>query len=86
MIAKVQLWGWTSTHQMTLNGKRDGFSLEDFEACARSAGMKRGRAATILEEVHSAVKRWPQFAAEAQLTEAWRNQIQQTQRGSFPRT
>jgi len=77
---------WTSTHQMTLNGKRDGFSLEDFEACARSAGMKRGRAATILEEVHSAVKRWPQFAAEAQLTEAWRNQIQKTHRLSFLRT
>ncbi len=77
---------WTSTHQMTLNGKRDGFSLEDFETCARSALMKRGRAATILEEVHSAVKRWPEFAAEAQLTEGWRNQIQKTHRLSFPKT
>ena len=23
---------WTSVHQMTLNGKRDGFTLEDFKA------------------------------------------------------
>ena len=26
---------WTSVHQMTLNGKRDGFTLADFDACAR---------------------------------------------------
>ena len=47
---------WTSTHQMTLNGKRDGFTLEDFRACARSALMKRGRAETIVEEVVAAWK------------------------------
>ena len=28
---------WTATHQMTMNGKRDGFTLADFRACARSA-------------------------------------------------
>ena len=32
---------WTSSHQMTLNGKRDGFRVEDFKACARAASMKR---------------------------------------------
>ena len=39
---------WTGTHQMTLNGKRDGFTREDFVLCARSALMKRGRATMIL--------------------------------------
>ena len=34
---------WTATHQMTLNGKRDGFSMADFHQCARSALMKRKR-------------------------------------------
>ena len=34
---------WTAMHQMTLNGKRDNFTLRDFEACAKSALMKRGR-------------------------------------------
>ncbi len=77
---------WTSTHQMTLNGKRDGFSLEDMDAGARSALMKRGRAATILEEVQAAVKRWPEFAAEAQLTDAWRDRIQKNHRRSIPKT
>ncbi|MDZ4198857.1 MAG: HipA domain-containing protein [Kiritimatiellia bacterium] len=76
---------WTATHQMTMNGKRDGFTLADFKACAKSALMKRGRAAAILEEVHAAVQRWPEFAAEAGLTDEWRVRIQKTHRLSFPR-
>ncbi|MFO1459855.1 MAG: HipA domain-containing protein [Verrucomicrobiota bacterium] len=76
---------WTATHQMTLNGRRDGFSISDFEACARSALMKRGRAGRILEEVRAAVVRWPEFAAEAGLADAWRDQIQRAHRLSFPR-
>lgn len=76
---------WTATHQMTMNGKRDGFSMEDFEACAKAALMKRGRAATIVDEVVSAVKRWPEFAAEAELSDEWRDKIQQTHRLAIPR-
>ena len=74
---------WTATHQMTLNGKRDGFVLADFEACAKAALMKRGRAATIIEEVQEAVKHWPEFAAEAKLSGKWQNKIQKTHRLSF---
>jgi serine/threonine-protein kinase HipA len=74
---------WTATHQMTLNGKRDGFTLEDFEACAKAALMKRGRAARIIDEVHTAVKRWPEFAAQARLADDWRDRIQDTHRLAF---
>ena len=74
---------WTATHQMTLNGKRDGYTEDDFAACAKAAGMKRGRARTILEEVQSSVRRWPDFAAEARLTNEWRDTIQKTHRMSF---
>ena len=56
---------WTGSHQMTLNGKRDGFVLADFEACARSASMKRGRAGALVREVLEAVRRWPALAEEA---------------------
>ena len=76
---------WTGTHQMTLNGKRDGFTREDFVQCARSTLMKRGRAATILEEVQSTVERWPEFAAEAGVPDEWRDKIQKTHRLSFPK-
>ena len=76
---------WTATHQMTLNGKRDGFTMEDFRACAKSALMKRGRAEAIVEEVQASVKCWPEFAAKAQVAEAWRDQIQQSHRLSLPK-
>ena len=76
---------WTGTHQMTLNGKRDGFTREDFVQCARSALMKRGRAATILEQVQTAVKRWPEFAAAAGVPDEWRDKIQKTHRLTFPK-
>ena len=75
---------WTATHQMTMNGKRDGFTMADFEACARAALMKRGRASAIVAEVVAAVARWPEFAAEARLGDDWTRQIQGAHRMSFP--
>jgi serine/threonine-protein kinase HipA len=56
---------WTSRHQMTLHGKRDGFELEDFRAVARSASLPRGFERRTLEEVTAAVARWPEFASAA---------------------
>ena len=56
---------WTGAHQMTLNGKRDGFEGDDLVACGRNAALKRGRATAILSEVGQAVSRWRDFAEEA---------------------
>jgi serine/threonine-protein kinase HipA len=70
---------------MTLNGKRNGFSLADFDACAKSAMMKRGRAKVIVAEVQAAVERWSEFAAEAKLKEAVRDKIQRAHPLTFPR-
>jgi len=75
---------WTATHQMSLNGKRDGFTMEDLRAGAKSALMKRGRAEAIFEEVRAAVMRWPEFAQQAQVAEVARDQIQKTHRLSLP--
>ena len=69
---------WTASHQMTLNGKRDGFTLSDFRAAAKNANMKRGRAEAIVKEVVSVVKRWPEFAAAAKLSDRLRDKIQKT--------
>lgn len=71
---------WTATHQMTLNGKRDAFDIDDVRAVARSATMKRGRADAILEQVRSAVARWPEFAADARVAGDVRDRIQRTHR------
>ncbi len=67
---------WTAQHQMTMNGKQDNFTLEDFRACAKTASMKRGRAETILEEVQVIVSRWREYAEEAGVSSEQRKQIQ----------
>jgi serine/threonine-protein kinase HipA len=67
---------WTANHQMSMNGKRDDFTLEDFKACARAASMKRGRAEAIVEEVRQTISRWPDYADEAGLATTQREQIQ----------
>lgn len=71
---------WTSVHQMTLNGKRDGFVLEDFKACARAASMKRGRAESIIAEVRAVISRWHDYAEEAGVAPDHRERIWKTLR------
>lgn len=56
---------WTSRHQMTINGKTDGFTREDFEAAAQVAGLKRGRSGAILADVMETVGKWPRYAKTA---------------------
>ena len=55
---------WTAQHQTSLQGKRNGFTLEDFRAFGKAASMKRGRAEQIVAEVHAAVLRWQEIAEE----------------------
>lgn len=69
---------WTSSHQMSLNGKRDNFTLDDFCACAKAASMKRGRAEAIIDEIRSVVSRWPEYADAAKVSSAWRDKISRT--------
>ena len=71
---------WTSRHQMTMNGKRDHFLLEDFKSCAQVASMKRGRAETIVSEVQEVAARWPDYAGEAGVPEPPMRRIRQAMR------
>ena len=71
---------WTASHQMTMNGKRDDFTLDDFRACASSASMKRGRAEAIVAEVLAVVSKWPDYARDAGVPAAWRQRIRETHR------
>ncbi|MCX7154265.1 MAG: HipA domain-containing protein [Proteobacteria bacterium] len=76
---------WTANHQMSINGKRDGFTFDDLRACAKSAMMKRGRAEKIVEEVRAAVMQWPDFAGKAGVTDDWTAQIKANLRLEMPR-
>jgi serine/threonine-protein kinase HipA len=60
---------WTRAHQMSINGKRDDFTVADLDQAASVAGLKRGAARRILGEVIAVVERWPEFAAAAKIPE-----------------
>ena len=67
---------WTSQHQMSMNGKRDGFTAEDFQACADAASLSRSRAAKIVLQVGEAVRQWARFADAAGVRPEWRGTIE----------
>lgn len=69
---------WTAVHQMSINAKRDNFTLDDFKACAKTASMKRGRAEKIVGEVKQAISNWKVFAKEAGVDPKQLDQIQNT--------
>jgi len=71
---------WTASHQMSMNGKRDDFTVDDFSACAKAALMKRGRAEAIVNEVRETVSRWKDYAEEAGVPVSVRDQIQRALR------
>lgn len=66
---------WTSSHQMTLNQKRDNFTLDDFKFCAEAVSMKRGRVETIYKEVREIVSHWSEYAEEVSVAPEWRDVI-----------
>jgi serine/threonine-protein kinase HipA len=76
---------WTARHQMSMNGKVGGFTLEDFKACAKTASMKRGRAETIVDEVRAAVAGWRRFSDQARVLESQRDKIHRTLRLKIPK-
>jgi len=71
---------WTGQHQMSLNGKRDGFDVDDLIAFAGVGGLKKTKAREILSEVSSAVSAWRRFAEDAGLPETDIDRIERTQR------
>ncbi|MDF1763708.1 MAG: type II toxin-antitoxin system HipA family toxin [Oleibacter sp.] len=56
---------WTSSHQMTVNGKRDQFQCSDLYACGRSADLDRSEVDDILGRLLDIQHRWLECAQQA---------------------
>ena len=56
---------WTARHQMSIAGKLDDFTTEDLLRLGEAAEQSPSRARAIIEQVSSAVSRWPDFATDA---------------------
>jgi len=56
---------WTGAHQMTLNGKRDLFDLDDLVAFGAYCGFKARKSQTIIRDMADRVRQWPIYAEAA---------------------
>lgn len=75
---------WTSRHQMSINGKRDGFDVDDLLALGQSAAIKPARARDIIDDVDRSVGEWPQYAASAGVDGGTAARIAATHRRRLP--
>ncbi len=64
---------WTNQHQMTINGKRDHFTMSDLLAVGQSIGVAKPN--EIFDEVRDTVMRWPEFAQQAGVDESRMREI-----------
>lgn len=69
---------WTNQHQMTINGKRDKIGRGDFLAVAESISLPRPE--EVIDDVVSAVEKWPEFAAHAGIKDSVISQIANSHR------
>jgi serine/threonine-protein kinase HipA len=75
---------WTAQHQMSLAGKRDGFTREDFRQVGLVATLKRGQAQRILDEVSAVVSEWPRYAQDVGVDQEHIRRITPTLRVGLP--
>ncbi len=71
---------WTGAHQLSFNGKRDNFSLDDFKSVAKFTGLKQGRYKKILGDVQNAVQSWSELAHKNDVDSTYIKQIGSTHR------
>lgn len=69
---------WTNRHQMSVNGKRNGFERADLMAAAEQFGIKG--ASETLRKVADAVAHWPMFAKECGVNSSLLRKISETHR------
>jgi serine/threonine-protein kinase HipA len=56
---------YTATHQMSINGKRSEFTIEDIKKCAVSMDVKEKTAIQVVDDISQAILKWDEFAAFA---------------------
>jgi serine/threonine-protein kinase HipA len=75
---------WLDSHQMSINGKRDNFTVFDLREVARLGGLKQGRAEAVLAAVSNVVSGWREIAAATGLDQAMAEQIADSHRLTLP--
>ena len=66
---------WTQQHQMSLNGKRDHFTLIDLQQLGSSISLSKTKVNALIDEVRQALADWPKFAKQADVNEVTSQRI-----------
>ena len=66
---------WTSSHQMTVNGKRKNFTESDFYTCAKLGNLSDREVKSAITDVKSALSNWKTIANNAGLSQKRINEI-----------
>lgn len=66
---------WTNRHQMSINGKRDKFTMSDLYAFALVADIKKGKAKKIIEEIRDVFIKWDKYASKAKVLKSHQEEI-----------
>jgi len=71
---------WVSSHQMTINGKRDGFSRDDLLLVSEHIGNFKKEAKKIIDEVSLVVSNWNSYADRAGVFQTFISEIKKNHR------
>lgn len=71
---------FTRNHQLSLNGKTSGFTLQDLRHLSEYAGLPRGREKQLLEKVLVAFSGWVELAGELGIPDSLQAHVQETLR------
>jgi serine/threonine-protein kinase HipA len=71
---------WTSRHQMSINGKRDRFSVDDLVALASAGSIKSAKSRDMVAQVEASVEKWFAFAEAAGVNQETSEKIHQAHR------
>lgn len=66
---------WTSSHQMTVNGKRKNFTESDFDTCAKLGNLSDREVKNAISDVKSALSDWKSIAKNAGLSKKRTDEI-----------
>ncbi|TGK87224.1 type II toxin-antitoxin system HipA family toxin [Leptospira bourretii] len=67
---------WTSRHQMSINGKRENFQLEDLIELGKKADLKNLQIKSIITQTKDILSSWKKYANEAMISPIMQKQIQ----------
>lgn len=67
---------WVNKQSLSVNGKRENMSTDDFLAVAAQMNIKKAK--HIIDEITATIKNWQNYAEQVEVSDKLRNAIQET--------